>query len=178
METIIGDESFRYTADWNGADKTKLFTNFSDPEMATTFNSLGTGELKEVYNLLNGEINPGSKVGFLSALGIGKFDFADDMAAISKKGGNSNQGVGTFPDDGTGGFIKFEKSNTLYNVYDAGNFMTGKGFNLVGAGLNAIKKGADIHSRVTGEGPDTPADQKALTNGFNYTGVSFPKKKI
>jgi hypothetical protein len=50
---------------------------------------------------------------YATSLGNGSFDFAATMAHVSRAGGNSNQSVGIFPDDGTGMFIKFENSSTL-----------------------------------------------------------------
>ncbi|AYZ12429.1 hypothetical protein EGY05_11055 [Chryseobacterium arthrosphaerae] len=85
------------------------------------------------------------------------------------------QGLTDTPVDGTGEFVRFEESNTLYNVYDAGNFMTGKAFQMTGYSLNVIKTGADISSRITLNGPDTATDQKAITAGYNYNRVGWKK---
>ena len=182
LETIMGDENYRYSADW-GEYSTKLFTTFSNKEMSDMFNSLGIGKKREVYQALN----EGGGVGTIFAdiyaisLGNGAFDFADDMAAVSKKGGNSNQGQGVFPDDGTGGFIKFESSNMLYNIYDAGNFMTGKGYNLLGVAEEDVKLGAHANNIVSDPRRrgssllDSNADQRALSAGFNYKGIILKK---
>ena len=97
------------------------------------------------------------------------------MAGASEAGGNANQGSGHFPPDGTGGFIQFQDDNTLYNVYDAGNFLTGKAFGMVGFSLAEVKQGAQINSVVTGNKLDTKADQKALENGYKYEGVIWKK---
>ena len=176
LEAIVGDENFRYTADWEGEDKTRLFTTFSDQQMSELFNSVEIGEVKK--DLDNDE--EGVRIlSILTKAGQTAFDFADDMAAVSKDGGNSNQGVGIFPPDGTGGFIKFQNDNNLYNVYDAGNFLTGKAFGMVDVTESAVKKGAHINNAVTSRGgglSDSKADQQALSNGYNYKGVVWKKK--
>jgi hypothetical protein len=96
------------------------------------------------------------------------------MSGVAYRGGNNPAG-GTFPPDGYGGFIKFESSNTLYNIYDAGNFLTGKAFNLLDISLNKTLDGANFNSRVTLNGPDSAADQRAITNGYNYKGIKWKK---
>ena len=81
------------------------------------------------------------------------------------------------PPDGTGGFIKFENENNLYNVYDAGNFLTGKGFNLIGVDSNKILQGADLNSVFSLDGFDSDADQQALRNGINYKGIKWKEQE-
>jgi len=184
LEKIIGEESFRYTADWSGEEKTRLFTPFSNKEMSDKFNSLNIGKIKQKYEAFN-EGNTPAGVWFTdiyaAKLGHSEFDFADDMAAVSKAGGNSNQGVGVFPDDLTGGFIKFQDDNSLYNVYDAGNFMTGKAYSMIGVAESDVKLGAHVNNAVTsrdrrsGGLKDSKADQQALHNGYNYKGVIWKK---
>ncbi|WP_159439397.1 DUF6443 domain-containing protein [Tenacibaculum agarivorans] len=103
---------------------------------------------------------------YLLNLGHASFDFAPTMSYISEK--NGFQIEGGLIKDGRGGFFKFGNSNTLYNLYDAGNFVTGKAFNALGMSLKRVLEGANINSRITGFGPDTPADQRALTNGYKF----------
>ena len=180
LENIMGDESFRYTADWSGEDKTRLFTPFSNRNISDKFNSLNIGKIKQKYDALNeGNTPAGVYFGDIYAgkLGHKEFDFADDMAASSKAAGNSNQGDGVFPPDGTGGFIKFEGDNSLYNVYDAVNFMTGKAYSMIGVDEGDVKLGAHLNNavtsrnRISGGLKDSDADQQALHNGYNYQGV-------
>jgi hypothetical protein len=180
LEGIIGDKNYRYTADWNGEDKTRLFTPLSNQKMSDIFNGLSIGEIRKTYkNLVRLSKMPYGLSGatalaaYITKLGHYDFDFADDMAAFSKEGGNSNQGLGKYPPDGTGGFIKFQNSNTLYNIYDAGNFMTGKAFSLIGQSEGATLRLARTNSRITLNGKDTEADQNALSAGHNYKGVSW-----
>ncbi len=47
LENIIGGEGFRYSADWGGADKIRLFTTFSNKEMSDNFNALEIGEIRD-----------------------------------------------------------------------------------------------------------------------------------
>jgi RHS repeat-associated protein len=182
LEDIVGDESFRYTADWNGDDKTRLFTPFSNNEMSSLFNKIDLGGIKSTYETLEalswlGPPLTGGENVYLGKLGHVQFDFADDMSTVGEKGGNANQDPfnGGFPADQTGGFIKFQDDNTLYNIYDAGNFLTGKAFSMIGLSEGRILAGADLNSRITFNGADTTADQQALKNGINYGGVIWKK---
>lgn len=38
-----------------------------------------------------------------------------------------------------------------------------------------VLKGADLNSKISGNGADTPADQQALKNGYNYNRVGWKK---
>ncbi|NIF05284.1 hypothetical protein F3J23_07495 [Chryseobacterium sp. Tr-659] len=99
------------------------------------------------------------------------------MGALVRDGGNypALRGATNVPEDGTGGFVKFEGSNTLYNVYDGGNFMTGKAFQMIGAPLDVLEKGANFNSRIRFDGKDTATDKKAYTTGYNYNRVGWKK---
>ena len=160
-------------------EESRLFVPFSNDQMADLFNGIEIGDIKSNYELasamqwLGPPLNL-SEMAYLGNLGHGAFDFADDMSGVAYKGGN-NQSGGVFPPDGYGGFIKFEGSSTLYNIYDAGNFLTGKGFNLLGISLESTLDGANFNSRVTLNGPDSAADQRAITNGDNYSGIRWKK---
>jgi RHS repeat-associated protein len=178
LSLILGEENFRFSVNWQ-EENVKIVTSFSNQEMANTFNELGIGKMREKYQSLNESGGLGSVFAdiYAASLGNGEFDFADDMAQVSNEGGNSNQGVGKFPPDGTGMFIKFESSNSIYNVYDAGNFMTGKGYNLLGAAEGDAKLGAHTNNILTDPRRrgssilDSDADQRALSAGFNYKGI-------
>jgi hypothetical protein len=140
---------------------------------------VGIGEKLNTTLLLKTDSSPFAAISLAAyayKLGTSDFDFADDMAAVSKEGGNANPGPGVFPPDGTGGFIKFEESNTLLNIYDAGNFMTGKAFGMAGFTLGEIKAGAHINSFLARDGSDTKADQRAIESGYKYTGVVWDIK--
>jgi RHS repeat-associated protein len=162
----------------------RLFTPYSAQQMADNFNQLGIGDIKDTSQYLQafGEQSfimfPWmTYMGSLGGSG-GSFDFADDMTSVVADGGNypAPSPPNGFTTDGTGGFIKFEGSNTLYNVYDAGNFMTGKAFQMIGAPLDVLKNGADIRSRyISRQGPDSESDQTAVTNGYNYNRVGWKK---
>jgi len=188
LEAMLPEESVRY--DFNYSEYSlRVFTPFSNQEMANTFNSLDIGNIKENYELLNSGNTPFGI--FLSdmytaKLGHSEFDFADDMSSATIDGGNANvdpqSPKGSFPPDGTGGFTKFENSNTLHNVYDAGNFMTGKAYGLIGTPLSDLKLGANINNVATSRNRtepggllDSSSDQQALQNGYNYNGVGWKK---
>jgi RHS repeat-associated protein len=186
LEIILGDKNYRYTADWNGDDKARLFTTFSNQQMADAFNEVNIGEIRDIYKSLNEQNTPfGVFLGdmYASKVANAQLDFADDMNAVVKEGGNANldETSGLFPRDGTGGFIKFQSDNTLYNVYDAGNFMTAKGFNLIRVAKDELKFGAHLNNIILGRNRgkrllDSEADQRALDNGYDYGGVSWKKK--
>jgi len=160
----------------------RLFTPYSAQDMADSFNKLGIGDINSTarYPQAFGEQSfiMFPWMTYMGSLGHGEFDFAGDMSALVQKTDNAYspiQGGGATPPDGAGGFVKFEGSNTLYNVYDAGNFMTGKAFQMIGTPLDVLKSGANTSSILTGKGKDTGADQRAITNGYNYNRVGWKK---
>ncbi|WP_314244828.1 RHS repeat-associated core domain-containing protein [Empedobacter tilapiae] len=160
----------------------RLFTPYSANEMSNEFNQRGIGDIKGTAEYLRflGEqtLMMFPWMTYMGSLGHGEFDFAGLMSSISQQTENNYapiQGGGATPIDGAGGFIRFEGSNTLYNVYDAGNFMTGKAFQMIGAPLDVLKSGANTSSILTGNGKDTAADQRAITNGYNYNRVIWKK---
>lgn len=96
------------------------------------------------------------------------------MTLVAHNGGNSNSAPGVFAEDGTNGFIKFEDDQSLYNNDDAGNFMTGKGYNLIGMPLGEIRGGAHLNNFLSSFGMggwDSSSDQQALQKGAEYLGV-------
>lgn len=64
-------------------------------------------------------------------------------------------------------FVRFEGSNILYNVPDAGNFMWGKK-----AADNYVSKQHALDAAELNEnlkfGTDSEADQRAISNGYDY----------
>ena len=158
-------------------DGLRMFTPFSAQDMADTFNNIGIGDIKSDVDYRKSIMATGSLTYYTygAGLGHGKFDFADDMSSVTQQGGNTPSSQGTFPQDGTGGFVKFEGTNTLYNIYDAGNFVTGKAFQMVGYSLGEVKTGANVSSVLTGNGKDTATDQRAISNGYNYNRVGWKK---
>ena len=115
---------------------------------------------------------------YAAKLGHSEFDFSDEMVSATRGAENVDKVSGTFPEEGKGGFVKFDGENTMYNLSDAGNFMAGKAFSLIGIGLDHLKNGANISSVFTLKGFDTEADQRAIEHGYNYKGVYFTKPKI
>ncbi|WP_260255313.1 RHS repeat domain-containing protein, partial [Elizabethkingia meningoseptica] len=163
-------------------NEVRLFTPYSSKEMSDSFNNLGIGDINNTARSLQafGEqsliMTPWML--YMGWLGHGDFDFAGEMSALVQKTDNAYnpiQGGGATPPDGAGGFVRFEGTNTLYNVYDAGNFKTGKAFQLIGAPLDVLKNGANVSSKATLNGPDSKADQQAITNGYNYNRVKWKK---
>ena len=160
-------------------NEVRLFTPYSKQEMSDKFNGIGIGEIRDTAQTLNSIGGTGWLIPYLGLLGHGEFDFAGDMSALLQQTSNAYsplQGGGATPEDGAGGFIRFEGTNTLYNNYDAGNFMTGKAFQLIGVKQEALLKGANLSSQyISRQGPDTAADQKAVSDGHNYKGVVWKK---
>ncbi len=108
IDAAIGSEEFRYTANWS-EEHTRLFTVVSKQEVNSLFNSVDIGALKERWESFDIEAGA-AQTGFLTKVGHGQFDFADDMARVTREGKNGgNVAKGGFPEDGTGGFIKFEE---------------------------------------------------------------------
>lgn len=184
LDAMLPEKSLRYSLDYGENENSiRIFTPLSNNEMSAKFNSLNIGKIKQNYKALNeGNTPVGVFLGdmYTAKLGHSEFDFADDITSVAKEGGNSNVGnavQGTYADDGTLGFIKFENTNTLYNVYDAGNFMTGKAYSLIGMAESDLKLGAHVNNIVTsrdrrnGGLKDSNADQQALHNGYNYPGI-------
>ncbi len=65
-------------------------------------------------------------------------------------------------------YFRFGNGNTLYNLYDAGNFMWGNRAKKIGLSLNTSLNSAKVNSILTLNGFDTKADQNAIRNGFNF----------
>ncbi|AZA52351.1 RHS repeat-associated core domain-containing protein [Chryseobacterium sp. G0201] len=157
----------------------RLFTPYSAQDMVDKFNALGIGEIKDTAQTLNSIGGIGWAAAYLGLVGHSEFDFVEHLSSLSQQTDNaysSIQGGGATPPDGAGGFIRFESTNTLYNIYDAGNFMTGKAFQMIGIKQESLLKGADLSSRyISRQGPDTATDQRAVTNGYNYNRVGWKK---
>ncbi len=160
----------------------RLFTPYSAQQMSDSFNTLGMGDIKDTVQYLQafGEQSffMAPWMAYMGSLGNGEFDFAGEMGGIVQEGGNYPplKGGGARPDDGAGGFIKFEGNNTLFNVHDAGNFKTGKAFQMIGAPLDVLKNGAEINSKyIYRQGPDTATDKSAYINGYKYNRVGWKK---
>jgi len=147
-------------------------------------NSVGIGKIKKEIDKSRAEDDVDSPRGaaILFWAGNSNFDFADEMSQVTVDGGNANLDPteAAFPDDGTGGFIKFQDSNKLYNVYDAGNFATGLAYSLIDVPEITVKIGAHANNVVSGRGRDkslldSKADQQAIHDGHNYKGVIWKK---
>ena len=62
------------------------------------------------------------------------------------------------------GYFKFEGSDKIYNLYDGGNHMWGTWMRLNGWSLQDALSGANANEFRD----DSPADQAAILNGWNY----------
>lgn len=70
---------------------------------------------------------------------------------------------------GTTSYFKFGTNSTLYNIYDAGQFIWGKASQMSGFNLSSILSGVNRYERFMGnQNGDSPADTRAIINGFNY----------
>lgn len=67
-------------------------------------------------------------------------------------------------------YFRFGKSNTLYNLYDGGNYMWGGWMHLNGFDKDAVKFGSNLNELMRGNMGDTAADQKSIFSGFDFTG--------
>ncbi|QIY92402.1 hypothetical protein FOB44_17855 [Chryseobacterium gallinarum] len=67
-------------------------------------------------------------------------------------------------------YFRFGESNTLYNLYDAGNYMWGAWMHLNGFDKKAVKFGSNLNELMRGNMGDSAADQKAIFDGFDFTG--------
>lgn len=68
---------------------------------------------------------------------------------------------------GNGTFYRFGNQNTLYNLGDAGNFLWGAWMSFNNFSSSEVKIGSQLNSVFTLNGFDTPADQRAISSGFN-----------
>jgi hypothetical protein len=107
------------------------------------------------------------RLGNAAALGHGDFDFIFALAAYLGLSSGQEDGVLRVSYDNANVLMMFEDENTLYNVHDAGNFMTGLAFKLIGVLATELQIGAQFNELFQ----DTDADQNAIRAGSNYKGV-------
>jgi hypothetical protein len=71
---------------------------------------------------------------------------------------------------GTRTYFRFGQHNTIYNIYDAGQFMWGRALGHSGFSLSSGLRGAGANERIFSLGTqgDSAADTNAITNGFYY----------
>ncbi len=63
--------------------------------------------------------------------------------------------------DGTG-FFRFGNTNTIYNLYDAGNYMWARAMSISGFPYHEVKVGSEANEVFS----DSDADQRAIKKGF------------
>lgn len=71
-------------------------------------------------------------------------------------------------DGGARTYFRFGKHNTIYNIYDAGQFMWGRALGHSSFSLSSGLKGSNINENIFSGQDDSPADTKAITNGYNF----------
>ena len=77
--------------------------------------------------------------------------------------GDTKGGFIVFPDpDAAKGFM-----GRAYNINDAGNWLWGQAMQRIGIAPENALWAADVNSRLTGDGPDSRADQRAIYEGWN-----------
>ena len=64
--------------------------------------------------------------------------------------------------------FRFEGTNSLYNLYDAGNFMWGSWTQGIGLSNLEVKTGSNLNEFLQFRFGDSKADQKAIFDGKNY----------
>ncbi len=172
LDNILPED--RYGHDYKN-DPIKLFETVNDNGILYLMNNVGLVEIMfKTAALSQGMTGAINRQVYGVYLGLEPFDFLDEMANVATEGGNIPTPSGTFRADykeNTGGFIMFESSNTLYNIHDAGNFLTGFGFKGAGYSWAELKVGAYANQPLN----ESNADQKALEAGFDY-GNTFGKK--
>ncbi|NHN28161.1 type IV secretion protein Rhs [Flavobacterium jejuense] len=63
-------------------------------------------------------------------------------------------------------FFRFGDSKSIYNLYDAGNFMWGNWMGMNGFSYGSIQFGSNANETFSGF--DSKEDQRAIKNGFNF----------
>jgi len=71
-------------------------------------------------------------------------------------------------DGGSRTYFRFGQHNTIYNVYDAGQFMWGRALAHSNFSLSSGLTGSNINERITSGEDDSPEDINAITNGYNF----------
>ncbi|WP_304505301.1 RHS repeat-associated core domain-containing protein, partial [Aquimarina sp. RZ0] len=103
--------------------------------------------------------------------GHGDFDFAEgflsgliDKPALNH-GDGRRAGLSLTFEQGAG-FFRFGNQSTIYNLYDAGNYMWGRAMGMSGFSYAEVIFGSNANE-LTSFSLDSDADQRAIKNGFN-----------
>ena len=65
-------------------------------------------------------------------------------------------------------YFRIKGDNTIYNIYDAGNFIWGAWMKSVGFSSLEIIGGSNYNETIRGNGIDSNADQKAILRGIKW----------
>ena len=170
VDLIIGKKGERTYGEQNGG---QLFTPISDIDLSSMLNNANVGKHyknMQVPSVSFGGASGGAafyRLGYASGLGDGDFDFIYALADQLNLPPSADEGTFRPNYDDANMLTMFEDQNTLYNVHDAGNFMTGLAFKLIGVSASEITTGGQLNEF----GFDTNADQKAIRDGSAYKGV-------
>ncbi|WP_074406804.1 hypothetical protein [Aquimarina megaterium] len=140
----------------------KIFKSISLAELREAMKIAGSIEYSENFNWLQRQI---WKARYALA-SYSEYDFGFSYLMVELNISKNNMAELYWDSGYVEGvpFIRFELSNTLYNIPDAGNFMWGHK-----AYLNKLPKGVMLDAAAKNEGgADTNADTRAILSGFNY----------
>jgi hypothetical protein len=176
IDMVVGKKGVRTYGEQDGG---QLFTPISDVDLASMLNKANVGrhwKNMQVPSVSLGGASGGAafyRLGYAAALGHGDFDFIYQLAEQLNLPPSADDGTFRTDYDDAGVLTKFAGQNTLYNVHDAGNFMTGLAFKLIGVNASEVTTGAQLNEF----GGDTGADQRAIQTGSNYKGVYLKNAK-
>ena len=170
IENMLPSEGIRYDYAYN-KDKIQLFHRIDNSEIKRYMSESGAKQMGIMSGTVD-LIQEGMRYLDGAAAGNGQFDF---FPVLHREYGNPSDDVGRtrmiVPED-QGGFYLFgntsENSKRIYNLYDAGNFLTGKAYQTAGFTWPELKIGSEGNEYSRFNLGDTQADQDALWNGFNY----------
>ena len=169
IDLVVGKKGGRTYGEQNGG---QLFTPISNTDLAAMLNKANVGrhwrKMQPPTVSLGGAGGFGFyRLGYAANLGHGDFDFIYKLADYLNLPASADDGVLRTNYDNANVLTKFANQNTLYNVHDAGNFLTGLAFKLIGVTVSEITTGAQLNEF----GFDTNADQNAIRAGSGYKGV-------
>jgi RHS repeat-associated protein len=157
---------------------TKVYYNFNDPK--TDVQAIKNGAITHVEIMGDEKVDRQINNSGVKDVKSGPQDYAKDQATKKMDYGHRGQETGDLAKD-----TFYVRGGTAYNIGDIGNYLWGRGMSELGIGLRTSKLGAHWNNITNGEdqktksydfGPgtygkpgfwDSPADQRAITNGYN-----------
>ncbi|WP_412476620.1 hypothetical protein [Flavobacterium sp. TBRC 19031] len=181
VTSVVRKEGANRFFDQNG---TQLF--FNDPSnmdkhmMYGHFNK-GDNIYRKIINLLDriiaaGTISENVSESYKSGMDYVRLGFASwgdwDFPTLLQNEFNvsTDEMVKAGYNGGSRTYFRFGQHNTIYNIYDAGQFMWGRALGHSGFSLSSGLRGAGANERIFSLGTqgDSAADTNAITNGFYY----------